>query len=95
MSLWDVWTFFWWMAPVVLLAGWKGWRGRRRAVSIPLFLAVASPLAVVWGAYTIHWQPAALVPVTWNRFLIQGALPLFLLLALSLRPLLRSRMKAR
>jgi hypothetical protein len=65
------------------------------AVSIPFLLAVASPLAVLWGAYTVHWSPAVLVPVTWNRFLIQGALPLFLLLALSLRPLLRFRMKTR
>lgn len=88
MTSWEVWTFFWWMAPVILLAGWRGWRGRRRAVSLPLLLGFASPLAVIWGAYAVHWDPLYLAPVTWNRFLIQASLPLFLLLALSLRDLL-------
>lgn len=89
MTLEEVWGYFWWMTPVVLLVGWRGWRGRRRAVSVPLLLGFASPLAVVWGAYTVHWAPAFLAPVTWNRFLVQASLPLFLLLALSLRDLLR------
>ena len=40
--------------------------------------------------------PASLVPVTWGRFLIQGSLPLFLLLALALRDVLhRSPLGAR
>lgn len=95
MTSWEVWTFFWWTALVVLLAGWRGWRGRRRAVSLPLLLGFASPLAVVWGAYTVHWDPFYLAPVTWNRFLIQASLPLFLLLALSLRDLLRRGLPAR
>lgn len=95
MTSWEVWTFFWWMAPVVLLAGWRGWRGRRRAVSLPLLIGFASPLAVVWGAYTVHWDPLYLAPVTWNRFLIQASLPLFLLFALSLRDLLRRALPAR
>jgi hypothetical protein len=93
MTLPDVWGFFWWMVPVVLLAGglvgWRSWRGRRRAISIPMLLGFASPIAVVWGAYTVHWDPVFLAPVTWNRFLVQASLPLFLLLALALRELLR------
>ena len=88
MAFWEVWTLFWWVAPVVLAAGWRGWRGRRRAVSRPLVLGVAAPVAIAWGAYAVHWDPADLAPVTWNRFLVQGSLPLFLLLSLSLRDLL-------
>ena len=89
MFLQEVWGYFWWMAPAVLLVGWRGWRGRRRAVSVPLLLGFASPLVVVWGAYTVHRNPVFLAPVTWNRFLVQASLPLFLLLSLSLRDLLR------
>jgi hypothetical protein len=93
MTLPDVWGHFWWMIPIVLLAGglvgWRSWRGRRRALSVPLLLGFASPIAVVWGAYTVHWDPVFLAPVTWNRFLVQASLPLFLLLALALRDLLR------
>jgi hypothetical protein len=90
MFLPEIWGFFWWVAPVILLLGWKGWRGRRRAVSVPLLLGFLAPLAVVWGAYTVHWAPVSLAPVTWNRFLVQASLPLFLLLALSFRGLLGS-----
>lgn len=89
MAFWDVWTVFWWVAPVVLAAGWRGWRGRWRAVACPLLVGIASPLAIAWGAYTVHWNPVDLAPATWNRFLVQGSLPLFLLLSLSLRDLLR------
>jgi len=89
MSLQEVWGYFWWMAPAVLLLGWRGWRGRRRAVSVPLLLGFAAPLVIVWGAYTVHSNPVFLAPVTWNRFLVQASLPLFLLLSLSLRDLLR------
>ncbi len=65
-----------------------GWGGRRRALSLALAAGAVAPLAIGWGAYSIHPHPDTLVPVTWSRFLIQGSLPLFLLLALSLRPLL-------
>jgi len=79
---WDRWTLFWWAAPVVLLAGRRGLRGR---IALPLALAWGAPLAVAWGAYSIHWDPYYLVQVTWDRMLIQGSLPFFLLLALALR----------
>lgn len=94
MLLPEIWGFFWWMAPIVLLLGWKGWRGRRHAVSLPLLGGFLAPLVVVWGAYTVHWAPVHLAPVTWNRFLVQASLPLFLLLALSLRGLLRRAVRS-
>lgn len=89
MASWEVWVLFWWVAPVVVAAGWRGWRGRWRAVSCPLVLGLAAPLAVIWGAYSVHWDPVDLALVTWSRFLVQASLPLFLLLSLSLRDLLR------
>jgi hypothetical protein len=36
----------------------------------------------------VHWYPEDLARVTWNRLLLQGAVPLFVLLALALRRLL-------
>jgi len=88
MLAWEHWGAFWWAAPLVLAAGWKGWTGRRRAVSVPLLLALAGPLAIAWAAYSVHWYPEDLARVTWNRLLLQAAVPFFLLLALALRRVL-------
>lgn len=89
MFAWEHWAAFWWAAPLVLAAGWRGWLGRRRAISLPLLLALAGPLAIAWGAYSVHWYPEDLARVTWNRLLTQGSVPLFLLLALALRDVLQ------
>jgi hypothetical protein len=89
MFAWEHWAAFWWSAPLVFLAGWRGGLGRRRAVSLPLLLALAGPLAIAWGAYSVHWYPEDLARVTWNRLLMQGSVPLFLLLALALRDVLQ------
>jgi len=86
MSRWELWQGFWAVAPPALLAGC---RGLRRRVALPLLLAFAAPLAVGWIAYSVHASPQELLRVTWNRFLIQGSVPLLLLLALALRDLLR------
>lgn len=86
---WERWMGFWWVAPLLLLAGRGVLRGRRAALSWPLLLGFAAPLALAWGAYTVHWQPDELARVTWERFLVQGSLPLFLLLSLALREALR------
>ena len=86
---WDRWVGFWWVAALVLLAGRGVLKGRRAALSWPLLLGFAAPLAIAWGAYAVHWQPADLVRVTWERFLVQGSLPFFLLFALLLRECLR------
>lgn len=86
---WDRWLGFWWVAPLVLVAGRGVFQGRRAALSWPLLLGFAAPLALAWGAYTVHWQPDGLARVTWERFLVQGSLPFFLLLALALREALQ------
>ncbi|HEX9942032.1 MAG TPA: glycosyltransferase family 39 protein [Thermoanaerobaculia bacterium] len=86
MSRWELWQGFWAVAPIVFLAGC---RGLRRRVALPLLLAAAAPLAIAWGAYAVNPAPAELVRVTWNRMLVQGSVPLLLLLSLALRYLLR------
>jgi hypothetical protein len=84
------WTLFWIAVPVVFWAGRRGWRGRRRVLALALAIGAAAPLLIAWGAYSIHPNPEPLIPVTWSRFLIQGSLPLFLLLALALHDILKS-----
>ena len=84
------WTLFWVVTPVVLWVGRQGWRGRRRALSLALAIGVVAPLLIAWGAYSIHPYPETLIPVTWSRFLVQGSLPLLLLLSFSLNDILKS-----
>jgi hypothetical protein len=83
------WTLFWIVAPVVFWAGRRGWGGRRRGLALALAAGALAPLAIAWGAYLFHPAPETLIEVTWTRFLVQGSLPLFLLLALALRDVLR------
>ncbi|HVF59115.1 MAG TPA: hypothetical protein VNJ70_04810 [Thermoanaerobaculia bacterium] len=80
------WGTFWWMAAVVLAAGWAGVRRRCGAV---LAAATAAPLAVGWLAYSVHWDPSYVASVTWERLLLQGLVPAALLLAAALRHCLR------
>ncbi|MEA2562672.1 MAG: hypothetical protein QOH06_4176 [Acidobacteriota bacterium] len=86
---WNRWIGFWWVALLVLLAGRGILKGRRAALSWPILLGFAAPLAIAWGAYTVHWDPDELVKVTWERFLLQGSLPFFLLFSLALREVLQ------
>jgi hypothetical protein len=90
MLSWDPWAAFWWIVPPALFAGWRGFRGRRRPLAWTLTMATAAPLTIAWGAYSVHWDAASLLPVTWTRFLLQGSLPLLVLLSLALRDLLRT-----
>ncbi len=78
MASWRDWGIFWWMVPAVLIAGWRA-LGRRRGWL--LLAAAAAPPAIGWAAYAVHWNPLALAAATWERFLLQGSIPLLLLLA--------------
>ncbi len=75
------WAGFWWMVPAVLLAG-------RRALGHPIarrwLAAAAGPPAIALLAYSIHPRPAYLAAVTWERFLLQAAVPLLVVLAYAL-----------
>ncbi|HKH48918.1 MAG TPA: hypothetical protein VKM72_29995 [Thermoanaerobaculia bacterium] len=84
----DHWTVFWIVIPVVFWVGRRGWSGRRKALALALAAGALAPLMIAWGAYSIHPHPDTLIPVTWTRFLVQGSLALFLLLALGLRDVL-------
>jgi hypothetical protein len=75
------WAGFWWLASAALLAGRRVLRHPR----VSRYLAAAAgPLAVAWGAYSIHPAPAYLAAVTWERFLLQSAVPLLIVLASAL-----------
>jgi Dolichyl-phosphate-mannose-protein mannosyltransferase len=75
------WAGFWWLAPAALLAG-------RHALRHPrvrrYLVAAAGPPAIAWAAYSIHPRPAHLAAVTWERFLLQAAVPLMIVLACAL-----------
>jgi hypothetical protein len=81
------WAGLWWMAPAALLAG-------RRALRHPrlrrYLAAAAGPPAIAWAAYSIHPLPAFLAAVTWERFLLQAAVPLTVVLAGALAEVWRS-----
>lgn len=83
------WGLFGFLAPLVFLAGRRGLR-RQRALF--LALAGAAPLALGFAAYLITDAPVDLPRMTWNRFLVQGGVPLLTLLGWALGDLLaRSR----
>jgi hypothetical protein len=75
------WAGLWWLAPAALLAG-------RRVLRHPrlrrYLVAAAGPPAIAWAAYSIHPRPAFLAAVTWERFLLQAAVPLIIVLACAL-----------
>jgi hypothetical protein len=72
------WANFWIMVPAVLLAGWRALRHPR---AWRWALAAAGPAVVACAAYTVSTEPRMLAAVTWERFLLHGALPSFMLLA--------------
>ncbi len=86
------WSLLWWVAPLLLLLGHRGWMRRRYAA---LLVGAALPLALGAAAYALHPGPERLVAVTWNRFLVQALVPAAILLALALRSALRREAPAR
>jgi hypothetical protein len=82
------WAGLWWLAPAALLAG-------RRALRHPrvrrYLVAAAGPPAIAWAAYSIHPRPAHLAAATWERFLLQAAVPLMIVLACALAEVWRHR----
>ncbi len=75
------WAGLWWLAPAALLAGRHVLRHPRLRRYL---VAAAGPPAIAWAAYSIHPRPAFLAAVTWERFLLQAAVPLIILLACAL-----------
>ncbi len=88
---WPDWHLLPWLAFAFLGLGRSGFGGRRRPLALLLLAAMALPPAVAWAAYALHWEPARLAAVTWNRFLLQSTPPFALLLALALRGALGAR----
>ncbi len=87
------WVLLPFLVPALLLAA------GRRLTAYPawLLLGAASllPCALGLAAYAVGFNVADLASVTWERFLLQGSLPLFALLALAIRRLLTARGSAR
>jgi hypothetical protein len=80
------WGIFWSVVPVVLVAGR---RGLRRSTTLALALAALAPLALIGFVYLITDLPTELPRMTWNRFLVQAGIPIFVLFGWALADLLR------
>lgn len=84
----EAWANFWWCAPILFLAGASA---LRRRPARPLLLAIAMGLSFYLVAYAIYaGGDVDLIHPTWNRFLQQLSLPLFVLLAMCLQACLRA-----
>jgi hypothetical protein len=71
------WGFLFWLAPALLVAGASALRRRDCRVAGAL---ITAQLAIVVAAYSVVGD-LGIVAVTWNRFVLQMAAPLSLLLA--------------
>jgi hypothetical protein len=83
---WRRWSGFWLVVPALLAAGWSAVFQRCR---LPLWAAALAPPAIGWVAYAVAIDPVRLAEVTWERLLLQGSVPLLMLLALALSDILR------
>ena len=80
----EEWGFTWLFVPLGLALGA---RRLARLSALPLAVALAGALALYAAAYALSvWPAAMLAETTWDRFLVQMGLPLFVLLALALGP---------
>ncbi|MEA2600876.1 MAG: hypothetical protein QOF89_1868 [Acidobacteriota bacterium] len=82
------WLGFWWLFLAVLLAG--SYALRRPRVR-RLLLAGLIPAAIAWAAYAVSTRLPDLIGETWNRFLVQGLVPLTFVFACALGHLMRPR----
>ena len=79
---WSDWLGFWLLFLLVLAAGHRA----LRKPHVPrLLLAGLVPAAVAWAAYAVSTRLDHLLGETWNRFLLQGLVPLAVVLACSVR----------
>ncbi len=81
----EAWGLFWWLAPIVFVVAAPA---LRRRPTVILAIAAATPLLTSWLAYSQVQEAVYYAGVTWNRILLQASVPLFCLLALSVRRLL-------
>jgi len=90
---WSDWMGFWLLFPAVLLAGWQA---LRRPLARRLLLAGAAPGALGLAAYAVTRDDLnVLIAATWPRFLLQGLVPLAVVFACALAPLLRQLRRSR
>ena len=82
------WGLLFWAVPAVLAAGW---RALQRRGGVPVLLAALAPVALALAAYASNLHRVRLAEVSWNRFLLQAALPGLVAVALALRGLLSQR----
>ncbi|HEX5717060.1 MAG TPA: glycosyltransferase family 39 protein, partial [Thermoanaerobaculia bacterium] len=79
---WSSWLGFWLLFLVILIAGY---RALRRPDARLLLLAGLVPAAVGWAAYAVSTRLEGLLGETWDRFLLQGMVPLAITFAIALK----------
>lgn len=83
----EIWSGFWWLAPAIFILGARAFR---HPLARLFTYAIAGAVCVYLAAYgASSWEPADLVQKTWNRFLYQLSLPVFVLFAMALGRTLR------
>ena len=85
---WSSWLGFWLLFLVVLIAGW---RALRRPDARLLLLAGWIPAAIGWAAYAVSTRLGHLLGETWDRFLLQGLVPLAIVFACALQKIFARR----
>ena len=84
---WSDWLGFWLLFLLVLIASR---RALRRPDARLLLLAGLTPAAIAWAAYAVSTRLDHLLGETWNRFLLQGLVPLAVVFACALREQLKA-----
>lgn len=85
---WSSWLGFWILFLAILVAGW---RALRRPDARLLLLAGWIPALIGWAAYAVSTRLEGLLGETWDRFLLQGMIPLAIAFACALQKILAHR----